>query len=100
MSKTDHTPYDAPWNEPLDERERELMDPSSWDESTAVVYGPAPRHGIRLELRLAGEDLRVINVAADKADMPLSRYIKHAALDAAKRTRKDFPSHDTKKGAA
>jgi hypothetical protein len=100
MSKTDHTPHDAPWNEPLDERERELMDPNYWDESTTEVYGPSPHHSIRLVLQLGGEDLRVINAAADQARMPLSRYILQAALEAAKRAQKIVPGKDTKRGAA
>jgi hypothetical protein len=101
MSETNHTPHEeAPWNEPLDELERELMAPESWDESTATVYGPATRHGIRLELRLAGEDLRTINAAADKDEVPLSRYILQAALEKAKRAQNISSAHDTTKGAA
>jgi hypothetical protein len=100
MSKTDHTPHEAPWNEPLDERERELMDPDYWDESTTEVYGPSPRRGIRLVLHLEGEDLRAISAAAQTADVPLSRYILQAALKAAKRPRKVPPGHHRSEGAA
>jgi hypothetical protein len=102
MSESDDTTENTPWNELLDELERELMDPSSWDESTAEVYGSSPRHSIRLVLQLEGENLRTINAASDAADMPLSRYILQAALEAAKRSQNVIPAPKTTKrrGAA
>jgi hypothetical protein len=100
MSNTEHMEQDGPWNEPLDELERELMDSDYWDESTTVVGAPVPNPTLTIGIRLERDEVRILSAAAQTADVPLSRYILQAALKAAKRPRKVPPGHHRSEGAA
>ena len=70
----------------MDEIDRELMDPGSWDWDSAVLMPPVKNPGLRLMLRLEREDVRVLSAGARAANMKLSDYIKQAALETARRT--------------
>jgi hypothetical protein len=88
-------------NSPPDDDElAELMNPDTWDWDNVLVGVPAPNPTLTIGIRLEGDDVRILSAAARAANMPLSRYIKQVALEAATRTQNTASGHDTKRGAA
>ncbi len=66
--------------EPLDDEERELMDPDKWDWENAYEIDPSPNPRLIFEIPLAGDDLRHIERAAIAEGMTVTAYLRHAAL--------------------
>ncbi len=70
---------------PTEDEEADLQNPDTWDWEAAVWNRPSPRPAITVSVRLEREDARVLGAAARKAEMPVSRYLLHAALETARR---------------
>jgi hypothetical protein len=85
---------------PDDEELAELMDPENWDWDNVLIGVPSPNPTLTIGIRLDAEESRLLGDAARAANMPMTRYIKRVALEAARRVRKAAPSQDTTKGAA
>ena len=66
--------------EPLDDEERELMDPDNWDWENAYEIDPSPNPRLIFEVPFAGDDLRHIERAAIAEGMTVIAYLRHAAL--------------------
>ena len=67
-------------HEPLDDEERELMDPDNWDWENAYEIDPSPNPRLIFEVPLAGDDLRHIERAAIAEGMTVIAYLRHSAL--------------------
>jgi hypothetical protein len=50
--------------EPLDDIERELMEPKTWDRESAEEGGPSPDPHLIFGVRLSGEDIKRIEPEA------------------------------------
>jgi hypothetical protein len=70
-------------DEPLDEEERALMDPDAWDWDNPVAVEVSPSLTTTLELRFSRDEIHTLSAAAVAANMPVTRFIKRAALAAA-----------------
>ena len=70
--------------EPLDEEERILMDPNTWDWDTAYEIEPGPDPHLIFEVRLSGHDLEHIDQAASAKGMTINAYLRYAALECAR----------------
>jgi hypothetical protein len=66
--------------EPLDEEERMLMDPDTWDWETAEEGGPNPDPHLIFQVRLSGDDIKHIEPAAVANGMTIGEYLRHVAL--------------------
>lgn len=71
---------DESTQEPLDDEERELMDPDNWDWENAYEIEPSPNPGLIFEVRLSGDDLQRVERAAIAEGMTVTAYLRHAAL--------------------
>jgi hypothetical protein len=69
----------------LDEIERELQDPDQWDWDHPVAVTVSPDLKIELGTSFNREELHLLSAAAEAANMPVTRYIKQAALEKAQR---------------
>jgi S-methylmethionine-dependent homocysteine/selenocysteine methylase len=69
--------------QPLDDEERELMDPNSWDWDNAIEGVPAPDPGLILSIPFTGDEISRIEPTAHAKGMSVFAFIKQAALDAA-----------------
>jgi hypothetical protein len=67
------------FGEPLDEEERVLMDPDTWDWEAAQVL-PATKIGAVLAIRLSREELARIGQAARAEGITLTEFVKQSAL--------------------
>ena len=65
---------------PLDDEERELMDPDNWDWENAYEIDPSPDPQLIFEVPLAGDDLKHIERAAVAEGMTVAAYLRYAAL--------------------
>ena len=72
-------PYEST-QEPLDEEERELMDPETWDWENAVELPPMPEVLIELPIALTRDEYRTIGRAADAQGMTTHAFIAQVAL--------------------
>ena len=68
-----------------DDFDAELRNADNWDWDSGVTGLPSPDPGLIVGIRLNREHARILGDAARKADMPVSRYILAAALEAADR---------------
>ncbi len=68
-----------------DDLEAEWQDPETWDREHAVVGEPVKSPTITYSVRLDLQTARILGDAARKAEMPVSRYLLHAALETARR---------------
>ncbi len=68
-----------------DEYDADLRNPDNWDWDSGATGSPSPDRGITVGIRLNRENARILGDAARKANMPVSRFILAAALDAADR---------------
>lgn len=75
-------------DEPTDDEERALMDPTSWEWSDPAPVGAAPDRLTTFELTFDRAQLRLLSNAAAAANMPVGRWIKELALDHAERERR------------
>ena len=69
----------------LDDIDAELQDPNYWDWSTREAGIPSPCPAITVGVRLELEDARLIGDAAEKANLPINRYLLQVAREAARR---------------
>lgn len=69
--------------EPLDDEERELMDPDNWDwdDSIEVIISEYPR--VSFEIAVTFEEHKRVAEAARSQGLDTAAFIKQAALDAA-----------------
>jgi hypothetical protein len=67
-------------NEPLDEEERILMDPETWDWDSAQEAIVEPDGYSISEVRLSYDELSRIEQAAAAEGMTVNAYLRHAAL--------------------
>ena len=66
--------------EPLDDEERELMDPETWDWESVVELEPVANPGVVVAIRLSREEFSHVDRAARAEDMMLTEYMKQSAL--------------------
>ena len=67
-------------DEPLNDEERELMDPDAWDWDAAEERPPVTNPAIVLEIRFSGEEIGRVASAAAEAGVTLDVFITRAAL--------------------
>ena len=67
--------------EPLDEEERELMDPNTWDWDSAAELPPAVNPGVVLPICLTLEDMTRVGRAADAEGVSIYDYVKQSVLN-------------------
>jgi hypothetical protein len=91
-----------PSESPDDGELAELMDPESWDWDSAVAVEPNPARKVilGLTLRFDADESQILGRAARAANMPITRYIKHVALESAKRAMNNVSDHDRSKDVA
>lgn len=77
MSKP--APYESN-QKPLDEEERELMDPETWDWEHAENLPPMPDVQIELPITFTRDEYRTIGRAADAQGMTPHAFIAQVAL--------------------
>ena len=70
--------------EPLDEEEREIMDPDNWDWENPIEVVVSDNLIITLEIDLTPEESALLSQAAAAEGLPTHRFIKSVALDAAR----------------
>lgn len=69
-----------PRQEPLDEEERILMDPDTWDWDNPVEVLTGPSRGPMLEIRFTRDELSRLTRTAHAEGMTTHAFIKQAAL--------------------
>jgi hypothetical protein len=84
-------PY-GPSQEPLDDEERELMDPGTWDWDSAVDADVAANPLVSFSIALSLEEHRLLARVARAARMTTPAYMKHVALVAARESEPDAES--------
>ena len=72
--------YDDKLREPLDEEERVLMDPETWDWDTPVEVVVHPNPGAILPIRFTREEVVRLQRLAHAEGMTTHAFIKQAAL--------------------
>jgi hypothetical protein len=80
----EHPELDDKLREPLDDEERELMDPDTWDWDNVIEGTPTPNPRLVFEVPLTIEELKAIEPAAIAAGMTVIAYLKDAALRSAR----------------
>ena len=70
--------------DPLDEEERELMDPDNWDWENPIEVVVSDDLIITLEIDVTPEDHKLLAQAAAAEDLPTHRFVKGVALAAAR----------------
>jgi hypothetical protein len=68
--------------EPLDEEERELMDPDYWDWESAEEGVPVPNAGTILAISFTSEEIAQLEQTARAEGIGLHEFIKRLALAA------------------
>jgi hypothetical protein len=76
-----HPAYDKWLREPLDDEERELMDPDNWDWDTTVEGRTIGTPGAILEIRLTREEYVALSRHARTLGISPHEFIKQAALE-------------------
>jgi hypothetical protein len=66
--------------EPLDDEERELMDPDTWDWESTVEGVPMPNVGAILEIHFTREEIGPLQRLAHAQGITAHAYIKQAAM--------------------
>ena len=69
--------------QPLDDEERELMDPETWDWDCAEVLPPVPASYTITELHLSRDELALLDRAALAEGLTVAEFLRHAALERA-----------------
>jgi hypothetical protein len=75
-----HPELDDTLREPVDDEERELMDPDTWDWETAQEAIVEPSGYSITEVRLSFDELSRIERAAIAEGMTVNAYMRYAAL--------------------
>ena len=70
-------------DEPLNDEERDLMDPDAWDWDAAEERPPVTNPGIVVEIRFSGDEIERVASAAVEAGVALEAFITRAALTCA-----------------
>ena len=73
--------------EPLDDEERELMDPETWDWDDPVEVFVTEDFRVQLPIDLTPEEHRLLARTARAAALTPHEFIKRAALEAVNATR-------------
>lgn len=66
--------------EPLDDEERELMDPDTWDWASLEELPPVPNPGAVLPIRFSIAEMTRVGNAADAEGVSIYEYVKQSAL--------------------
>lgn len=66
--------------EPIDDEERYLMDPDTWDWESTEEGVPVPNPGAILEIQFTREEVARVEPVAHAEGMTLHEFIKQAAL--------------------
>lgn len=66
--------------EPLDDEERELMDPDTWDWSSLEELPPVQNPAAILPIRFSLEEMTRVGRAAEAEGLTIYEYIKQSAL--------------------
>jgi hypothetical protein len=66
--------------EPLDDEERELMDPDTWDWDSIEELPPVPNPGVVLPIRFSLDEMTLVGKAADAEGMSIFEFVKQSAL--------------------
>jgi hypothetical protein len=74
----DNAAFDSRLQEPLDDEERKLVDPETWDWDNPTEGIPAERPGLIFEIRFTPEELEHLSRGARAEGMSLYAFIKHA----------------------
>jgi hypothetical protein len=69
---------------PTEEERERLMDPGYWDWEEPLEVVCAENPGLIIRVRLQEDDVWILGAAARAANMLLSRYLLHAALETAR----------------
>ena len=77
---TDEQGIDPRWQEPLDDEERELMDPSTWAWDSAEEGIPNPDVGIIFEVRFDGDTVRRLAAEARNEHRTIHALIERIVL--------------------
>lgn len=72
---------DPATQEPLDDEERELMDPNNWDWSTTTSGRTVGRPGAILEIRLTRDEYVALSRIARTLGISPHELVKQAALE-------------------
>jgi hypothetical protein len=79
----EHPELDDRLREPLDEEERMLMDPDTWDWDNIQEGTPVPHPEAIFEVVLSLDDIQRVEPAAIAEGMTVSAFLRHAALERA-----------------
>jgi hypothetical protein len=79
-----------PAQEPLDDEERELMDPESWDWDSVEDGVTVGEPGTLLTLRFSRDEHRLLAEAASSEGLTTHEYIKRSALLSARANSPDL----------
>ena len=79
-----HPELDDRLREPIDDEERELMDPDTWDWDNVQEGLPNPSPHAIFEVRLSLAEISQIELAAEAKGMTVIAFLKDAALQAAR----------------
>lgn len=71
---------DPKFQEPLDEEERELMDPETWNWDSIEVLPPPTNPGVVLGVCFSLEEMTSVGQAAAAEGLSIYEYIKQSAL--------------------
>lgn len=86
INQLNHPELDDRLREPLDEEERELMDPDTWDWDNPVEVTVLPGARLVFEVPISAEELSEIEPAAIAKGMTVIAFLKDAALRSARLT--------------
>ena len=79
----EHPELDDKLREPLDDEERILMDPDTWDWENMQEGIPVSHPEAVFDVVLSLDDIRSIEPAAIAEGMTVSAFLRHAALERA-----------------
>ena len=71
---------DDRFREPLDDEERELMDPETWDWDAIQELPPVPNPSAVLPVRFSLDEMRRVGHAAEAEGLSIYEYIKQSTL--------------------
>lgn len=74
------TEIESKLQEPLDDEERWLMDPETWDWDSVEYHEGNPNSGVVLGVRFSLEEMTRVGEAAAAEGVPIYEYIKESAL--------------------
>ncbi len=66
--------------EPLDDEERELMDPETWDWDSIEELPPAANPSAVLPVRFSLDEMKRVGQAADAEGLSIYEYVKQSTL--------------------